>query len=192
MTPDPELTDLLRRLRDRDPAAVAELARRYEPDIRRIARVRLARYGLRHLVDSVDVAQSVFGRFVARLQTGELEFESADKLVRLLTVIAANRVTSHARRERRRVHTPGTDSGPGLDAPDPSPAAARVVDAREELDWLLRSLSPDDRVVLAARLDGTPWADLASDRGVGADALRKRLSRALDEVAGQLGLGDAD
>jgi DNA-directed RNA polymerase specialized sigma24 family protein len=91
MTPDPELTDLVRRLRDRDPAAVAELVRRYEPDIRRIARVRLARYGLRHLVDSVDVAQSVFGRLVARLQTGELEFESADKLLRLLTVIAANR-----------------------------------------------------------------------------------------------------
>jgi DNA-directed RNA polymerase specialized sigma24 family protein len=84
----------------------------------------------------------------------------------------------------------GTDSGPGLDAADPSPAASRAVYAREELDWLLRSLGPDDRSVLAARLDGTPWADLAADRGVGADALRKRLARALDEVAGQIGLGD--
>lgn len=167
---------------------MAELVHRYEPDIRRIARVRLVRFGLRHLVDSVDVAQSVFGRLVARLQTGELEFESADKLLRLLTVIAANRVTSHARRERRRVHPTEADGRPALETPDPSPGAARSVAAREELDWLLRSLGPDDRSVLAERLDGKAWAD----RGVGADALRKRLARALDEAAGRMGLGEGE
>ncbi len=196
MTSDPDLTDLVRRLRDQDPEAIAELVRRYEPDIRRIARVRLARFGLRHLVDSVDIAQSVFGRFLSRLQTGGLEFESTDKLLRLLTVIAVNRVTSHARRERLRVRPVGQggDDQPGLidTAPDPQPGAGRVVAAREQLDWLFRSLGQDERALLTGRLAGKEWAELAADRGVGADALRKRLSRALDEIGGRLGLTPPD
>src|SRR4051794_17920718 len=77
-TADPELPDLIRRLREQDPSAAAELIRRYEPDIRRIARVRLARFGLRHLVDSEDIAQSVLGRFFARAQAGDLTFDSPD------------------------------------------------------------------------------------------------------------------
>jgi len=191
-TPDDPLSDLLRRVRANDPGAAAELLRRYEPDIRRIARVRLARFDLRHLVDSEDIAQSVFGRFFARLRYGEWEFDSGEKVLHLLAVIAANRVTSHARRERRRVRPTGRAAGEsavGLEAvPDHRPGVGPAVAARDHLDWLLAAVGPDDRELLAGRLAGRGWAELAADRGVGADAVRKRLARALDEVAGRLGI----
>ena len=192
---DPELPELVRRLREQEPGAIAELVRRYEPEIRRIARVRLARFGLRHLVDSEDIAQSVLGRFFARVRAGGVEVESADKLLHLLAVIAANRVTSHARRERRQVRPTGqngTESVDGFDAvPDAAPTVERAVAARDHLDWVLRCLTPDDRELLIQRTSGRGWAELAAERGVGADALRKRLTRALDEVGIQLGMGDS-
>ena len=193
MSSDSDLPDLIRRLREREPAAVAELIRRYEPDIRRIARVRLARFGLRHLVDSEDIAQSVLGRFFARISSGGLEFESPDKLLHLLAVITANRVTSYARDERGRVR-PGRqcrdDRPAGSDRPDPGPGVVRTLAAREQLDWLLQFLHPDVRGVLTGRLEGKAWADLAAEQGVGSDALRKRLARALDEAADRLGLSE--
>jgi len=88
----------------------------------------------------------------------------------------------------------GGDDQPGLidTAPDPQPGAGRVVAAREQLDWLFRSLGQDERALLTGRLAGKEWAELAADRGVGADALRKRLSRALDEIGGRLGLTPPD
>jgi len=190
---DVELPELIRRLREHDPAAVADLVLRYEADIRRIARVRLARFGLRHIVDSEDIAQSVFGRFFARLGAGGLEFESPEKILHLLAVIAANRVNSHARRERRMVRPAanGDDSAAGPPEPaDTRPVAERVVAARDELDWLLNALDSEERGLLLARLDGKAWAELAEQHGVEADALRKRLSRALDGLGRRLGQND--
>lgn len=189
MTPvDPALGDLVRRLRQRDPDAISELVLRYEDDIRRIARVRLARFGLRHIVDSEDIAQSVFGRFLMRLQSGDLEFESPEKILHFLAVIAANRINTHARRERLRAKPPsGVSNGEPPDAADPRPGADRVVSTREELAWWLNALEAEDRELLQSRLEGKPWAELAAERGTGADALRKRLSRALDELGARLG-----
>jgi RNA polymerase sigma factor (sigma-70 family) len=191
MPSDAELPDLIRRLRERDPTAAAELIRRYEPDIRRIARVRLARLGLRHIVNSDDIAQSVFGRFLARIEKDGLEFESADKLLHLLAVIASNRVYTHARREKRMVRPTGNldDSTPGpLDVADSTPGVENTVAEKEELSWLMGELSPNERELLQQRLAGKEWAELAAEKGVGPDALRKRLRRALDEVAGRIGI----
>ena len=60
-------TALLARVRARDPEAAAELVRRYEPELRRKVRfwLRLHAPGLRRLLDSADVCQSVLaGLFV--------------------------------------------------------------------------------------------------------------------------------
>ena len=190
---DTDLPELVRRLRDRDSSAVAELVRRYEPDIRRIARVRLNRFGLRHLLDSDDIAQSVFGRFFARLDAGGWELESPEKLLHLLAVIAANKVTSHARRERKQVRpTGGASEADGFEAQaDSAPGPDRVAAARDQLDWVLRALTPADRVLFLGRASGRGWAELAQEHGVEPDALRKRFTRALDDTGLQLGLGDA-
>lgn len=194
--PADDLPDLLRRLKAGEPEAGQELVRRYSADIRRIARVRLTRFGLRHLIDSEDVAQSVFGRFLHRLHGGGWQFESPEKLLHLLAVIAANWVTTHARRERHRVRPAGgADSEAGSpvdDRADSTPAAERVAAARDQLGWVLRALTADDQAVFLARADGRAWAELAAERGMAADALRKRFTRALDEAGVKLGMGDSD
>lgn len=194
-TPETDLPDLLRRLKAGEPAAGRELVGRYSADIRRIARVRLSRFGLRHVIDSEDVAQSVFGRFLHRLHGDGWQFESPEKLLHLLAVMASNWVTTHARRERHRVRpTGGADSeagSPVADRADSTPAAERVAVARDQLGWVLRALTPDDQAVFLARADGREWAELAAERGVRVDALRKRFTRALDEAGVKLGLGDS-
>ena len=50
---------LLRRVRAGDEQAARELVRRYEPAIRRAARIRLVDTRLNRLLDSMDICQSV-------------------------------------------------------------------------------------------------------------------------------------
>src|SRR5206468_9976043 len=52
--------DLIGRVRAGDGRAAAELVRRYEPAVRVAVRVRLTDPGLRRVLDSMDVCQSVF------------------------------------------------------------------------------------------------------------------------------------
>ena len=51
-------------------------------------------------------------------------------------------------------------------------------------------LSPEERRILELRNEGSDWASIASELGGSAESLRRKLSRALDRVAEQLGLDD--
>ena len=50
--------------------AATELVQRYEPELRRFVRFRLTNGRLRRHVDSVDICQSVLGRFFVGLFAG--------------------------------------------------------------------------------------------------------------------------
>jgi len=60
---------------------------------------------------------------------------------------------------------------------------------RDLLQEVHRRLSADERRILELRNQGTDWAAIAAEVGGSAEALRRKLSRALDRVAEQLGLG---
>ena len=92
------------------------------------------------------------------------------------------------RRDNRRVASGGPDEGRFVDARQ-SPSAQ--IAARDLLQEVHRRLSPADRRILELRNQGCDWAAIAAELGGGAEALRRRLSRALDRVAEQLGLDDA-
>src|SRR4051794_2364784 len=98
--------ELLRRVRAGDAEASAELVRRYEPAIRVAVHVRLNDPGLRRLLDSVDICQSVLGNFFVRASAGEFELQSSEQLLKLLVTMARNRLTDHALRHQaaRRDH----------------------------------------------------------------------------------------
>ena len=70
MSEDMSFVDLMRRVRAGDEQASAELVRRYEPAIRVAIHVRLNDSGLRRLLDSMDICQSVLGNFFARAASG--------------------------------------------------------------------------------------------------------------------------
>ena len=111
MNPETPLGDLLGRLRAGDPAAAAEVVRRYETAIRVAVRARLTDPALRRQFDSMDVCQSVFLSFYVRASAGQYELDRPEDLVGLLVRMALNKLASQARyhrRERRPGRTPYT------------------------------------------------------------------------------------
>ncbi len=108
---------LLRRVRAGDGQAAAELVRRYEPAIRRAARVRLVDTRLNRLLDSMDICQSVLASFFVRTALGQYELETPEQLLKLLATMArnklANQVKGHraTRRDFRRIEAGGGDGG---------------------------------------------------------------------------------
>jgi RNA polymerase sigma-70 factor (ECF subfamily) len=191
MPDDTPFQELIRRVRAGDEAAAAEVVRRYEPTIRRVARLRLADTRLRRLFDSMDICQSVFGSFFVRAALGQFDLDSPDQLLKLLVSMSRRKLIDHvraegaARRDYRR-------TGPGGRAvPAPAAGPGREVAARELLREFRRRLAPDERELAEQRAQGRGWSQIAAEYGGSADALRKKLHRALDRVAAELGLEEA-
>jgi RNA polymerase sigma-70 factor (ECF subfamily) len=183
--------NLIRRVRAGDEAAAEELVRQYEPVIRRAIRVRLDPR-MHRVLDSVDICQSVLGNFFVRAASGQFDLDSPDQLLRLLVTMAKNRLTDHARREHavrrdnRRVEAGGADRFAAVAGREPTPSQDCA--HRELLDEIRRRLTPDERYLAEQRANGRDWADIAAELGESPEALRKRLSRAIDRVAPTLGL----
>jgi RNA polymerase sigma factor (sigma-70 family) len=199
---DPEsFRALIARVRAGDEQAAAELVQHYEPAIRRAARVRLLDTRLNRLLDSMDICQSVMASFFVRAALGQFELDTPDQLLRLLATMARNKLVGHvkgqaaARRDFRRVtEAQGTRDGePDIDIsqiPGQYPTPSRDVAARELLDEALRRLSPDEKKILDCREQGGQWAQIATELGSSPEALRKRLVRAVDRVALEMGLDE--
>ena len=191
MVEAPTFEELIRRVRAGDQEAATVLVRRYEPAIRRAVRFRLADARLGTLLDSMDICQSVLASFFVRVATGQFQLETPEQLLKLLTVMARNKLTSQARRQHaqrrdtRRV-TSGDQDDVRFVASSKSPSME--VAARDLLQEIHRRLTPQERQILELKSGGFDWAAIASELGGSADALRRKLSRALDRVAQQLGL----
>lgn len=197
MMPEPSFPDLLQRIRAGDGRAAEELVRAYEPELRRAIRVRLTDARLRRIVDSVDICQSVLAGFFVRTAAGQFDIESPEQLLKLLVTMARNRVIDWARRAqadcrdgRRDVSLQNQDcETPLYSAGDPGPATVLV--NRELLERVRSRLSPDELSLVEQRSEGRDWNDIAAERGEKPNAVRMKLSRALDRVAQELGLEES-
>ena len=193
MSEDQSFHELLRRVRTGDEDAAAQVVRKYEPALRRLIRMRLTDPRLTRLLDSVDVCQSVLANFFVRMAAGQFDLNTPDQLLKLLSVMARNRLLDHVAREtaerrdqRRRMD--GDEALEGVAAPQPSPS--QVVAARDLLDRVRASMSDDERFLADQRALGREWADIAEETGGSPEALRKRLARAVDRAARELGLDE--
>src|SRR5208282_5000541 len=110
---------LIERVRAGDAEAAAELVRRYEPMVRRAARVRLVDPRLGRVLDSMDICQSVMASFFVRAALGQYELNSPDQLLKLLATMARNTLANQAhgqraaRRDLRRVEGGGDEAAEG-------------------------------------------------------------------------------
>jgi RNA polymerase sigma-70 factor (ECF subfamily) len=197
---------LLARVRAGDGQAAAELVRRYEPAIRRAARVRLMDTRLNRLLDSMDICQSVMASFFVRAALGQYELETPAQLLKLLATMTrnklANQVKGHGaiRRDFRRLEDRNDGNGSGemaavrgledLAGPDRTPSSE--VAARELLQEARRRLSAEELSLLERREEGREWTEIAAELGSSPEAIRKRLARAVDRVAHELGLDQPD
>src|SRR5262249_7620634 len=136
--------------------------------------------------------QSVLANFFVRAASGQFELDTPEQLLGLLTTMARHRLANEARKHRaaRRDQgrtLPGTlDENEVIDrGPDPGEAVA----AREVLESFRGRLSDEERRLVDQRAAGRPWAELAAELGESPDAVRVRLTRAIDRAARELGLG---
>ena len=190
-----EFFDQLRSIRAGEPRAVELFVATYEPFIRRTIRHRLGRAALRSVADSIDVCQSVFGSFLIRMAAGEYELKSERDLQRLLVAITQNKFMALQRREmaekRDRRITVSLNSVDDIEdyRQTNDEQSARQV---ELLSAFEQSLSIEERQLFMMRRQGLEWSVIAEDLKENAVVLRKRLSRAVQRVARELGIESAD
>jgi RNA polymerase sigma-70 factor (ECF subfamily) len=194
MSEDLAFQDLIRRVRGGEETAAAELVRTYEPEIRRAVRIRLTDHRLGRLLDSMDICQSVLANFFVRVAAGQFDLEQPEQLLKLLVTMARNKLRDQARkqhagrRDNRRLETARQE--PLEKVADGQPSPSEVVAGQELLQEVRRLLSDEERHLADQRARGRPWTDIAAELGQPAEALRKRLARAVDRVAGKLGLAE--
>jgi RNA polymerase sigma-70 factor (ECF subfamily) len=172
-----------------DGEAAAELVRRYEPTIRRLVRARLTAPGLRQLLDSTDVCQSVLASFFVRAAAGQYDLDQPRQLLNLLAAMARNKVCKQAKkqgaacRDYRRRQEAADEA-----LIDPSPGPSLVAANRDLLDQFRNRLSEEERRLADRRARGHTWTEIAAEVGGEPDVLRIQFTRAIDRVAQQLGL----
>jgi len=183
--------DLIGRVRSGDDRAAEELVRRYEPTIRMAIRVRLDQSHLRRLFDSMDICQSVMANFFVRAASGQFELDQPEQLVKLLVTMARNKLINHVQQQQagRRDHRRQADLDTA-EVADSTPTPSQVASYRELLEAVRSHLSGEERRLADLRGAGSSWPEIAAEVGQNADALRFRLTRALDRVAAELRLDD--
>lgn len=178
----------MERVRAGDGQAAEQLVQRYAPALRRILQVRLVDARLRRLFDADDLCQSVLASFFMRASLGQYHLDEPADLLKLLATMARNKVVDKRRRkqvegsEEQRI--PLADLADGLVAPTPTPS--HCLSVQELVQEARRRLSPEERLLLELRAEGHEWADIANRFGESAEALRKRLTRAVNRVAQEL------
>jgi RNA polymerase sigma-70 factor (ECF subfamily) len=184
----------LRRIRAGDSEAAAELVRQYEAAIRLEVRMRLRNLRLRRVLDSMDVCQSVLASFFVRAAGGQYDLEDPRQLLKLLVVIARNKVAYQARKElaqrrdNRRVEA--VDLRELQVAADESTPSQQLASA-ELLHEFRRRLSDEERRLADLRVQGHGWPEVAAELGGTPQARRMQWTRAVERVTRELGLDEA-
>ena len=195
MMEETEFRNLIKRIRGGDQTAAAELVRRYEPAIRRAARIRLVDPHLDRLIDSMDICQSVLASFFVRVHLGQYDLDTPEQLLGLLGIMAQNKVRDQARRlsAARRDCRLDRDHPDGLDdLPAREVTPCEIAAGKELVEEVRRRLSPDEWRLVEQRTLGRQWGEISTLMGGSPEALRKQLTRAIDRVFHELGLEDTD
>jgi RNA polymerase sigma-70 factor (ECF subfamily) len=173
--------EILAKARAGDEAALTELARQYEPEVRAVARVRLGP-ALRPYLDTMDLVQSVHRSLMVGLRNNKFAFAGPEQLVALAVTIVRRKAARHWQRARRQQRLGPADDDTNLPdllknltASDPDPAKAAETD--DAMKRVVGALDGLDRKVLELNLQGYKTVEIAEMLGQNADVLRVRLSR---------------
>jgi len=178
---------LLQQARSGDRESLLELTRKYEPEVRIVARVLLGP-SLRPYLDSLDVVQSVHRSLLMGLRAEKFDITSPEQLVGLALTMVRRKVARRWRQVRRQqrldraANTPENlaDLLSSLVSAEPDPA--RNAQINEAIRRLCARLSGIDRQLMELRLQGHSNVEIARQLGVDADVLRVRLSRLRQEL----------
>ena len=136
----------------------------------------------------MDISQSVLAKFFVIVQRDGLEIDTRSQLRRLLFAMAGNKIRDYVRRQHaakrdgRRIV--GDSALASVTAGGKTPSV--LLSESELYDAILERLAPDDRALVVARIEGDSWPELASRCGMSPDAVRKRVTRALERASANL------
>ena len=189
MLSDQEFSLLMDRARSGDAAAASELVSLYEPEIRRVARMRLTDSRLRRLVDSIDICQSVFGKFFETAQSPKgIELQKPEQLLGLLVRMTQNRVVDEHRHQTAQKRNAGdgvVEAVPGIVVSD-SPGPKTEYEIKDMFANIQSKLTDAESEVADLRGNGLSWNEIAEQIGGTADSHRKRLDRAIDRIRNEM------
>ncbi len=177
-----DFTTLLARARGGDQAALAEVARRYEPELLLVARLSLGP-ALRPYLDAEDLVQSVHKSLLLGLSRDKFDVSTPEKLIALALTMVRRKAADHWRRRRRQQRLSGAAESEGSVAEQLVALAgsqadpAREAEYRDAVERLCRHLDDTERRLLELRLRGYRTSEAARELGLDADVLRVRLSR---------------
>jgi RNA polymerase sigma factor (sigma-70 family) len=181
---------LMQRVRAGDQAAAIEIVQAYEPVLMRIIRVRLADRRLRQTVGASDIFQSVMGSFFVRAALGQYDLQQPEDLIKLFAVIARNKVATKARRRDVVREGEPLDDALAAEARSPDESPSGLVAMHQLAARARAHLTPDLLALIALREENLTWPEIADRVGGTPEGLRKRLARAIDDVALALGVDD--
>src|SRR5262245_27695805 len=182
MSQSPAFADLLARGRAGDAAALDELMRQYEPEVRLVARLRLGA-ALRPYLDSMDLVQSVHRSLLVGLKQDKYELKEPGHLVALALTIVRRKAARHWRRLQKQDRpSDGASSDKNLPAvlrnlADSVHEPGESYAAEDTYQKIAAGLAPDEKQLLDLHLQGLRTVEIAERLGQNADVLRVRLSR---------------
>lgn len=194
MLNEEDFSELMLRIRRGDQDAARQLVESYEPEIRRAARLRMTDPQLRRLVDSVDICQSVFGRFFRGASDGTLEMQKPEQLLALLTTMTRNRVIDEHRRNTssKRFVASSAIQMEASELQDEGKGPKTATAEKELLSEVRSRLRPDELVIADLRNEGHSWDEISEKLKQSSEGLRKQLDRAIMRVRADMVAQSAD
>jgi RNA polymerase sigma-70 factor (ECF subfamily) len=184
---------LIRQVRAGDQQAATILVREYEPEIRRMVRLRLTDPRQRRLIDSVDICQSVLANFFVRAAAGQFDIDSPQQHLHLLATMAKNRLLNHvqqsnAQRRDSRRETANDEALAAVAANEPTPSW--FVSGAELLERARAAMTESERRIYDLRAANHNWTEIAAVVGGSAESVRKRHQRLIDRLGQMLVLDE--
>ena len=181
---------LVKKVQAGDQDALNSLYGRYVPRILAAVRIRLGAE-LRGKVESWDILQDAMFASLKNVQAFNYDGEGA--FLNWLSKIVENRIRDHIdfqraeKRDHRREKPLGRSDGDSVPLIDVEasglPSPSRILALREDLSLLetaLDRLTPEIReLIVATKLEGRSYTEIAQSQGKSPDAVRMQVNRAL-------------
>jgi len=193
MLSDEEFKSLMDKARSGDADAARELVELYEPEIRRVARVRLSDPKLRRIVDSMDICQSVFAKFFQKARSPDgMDLENPGQLLGFLVTMTRNRVIDEHRHQTAQKRNAGegvVEAIADILVAD-SPGPRTEMELGDLMAKVRSNMSEEELAASDLRGEGLSWDEVAQRLGGSPDSHRKRLERAFQRIRTEM--TDAD
>jgi RNA polymerase sigma-70 factor (ECF subfamily) len=179
-----DLANLVEQAKKGDEAAIRDLLRRFESDVRIVVRARLPR-ALRSQFDTMDFVQAVWASVLTNDGPDLARFDNSRRLRGYLAKVATNKVFQE---HRRRTQTQKFDlrrqeplfirsSGREVLRPlvSPGPTPSQDAQAGDRLAQITEGCSNSVRKIIELRRQGMTYAEIAEEAGVHVDAVRRKV-----------------